>query len=124
VLPVILGDDGLRRWPRVLTAASAGLWPVSLRFPGTRERHGGAATLQREKRAYGSFKKVKRNSTMEGWKDAIIANAIYYPVVEFSPRGHRRRFWVWRVPRNVTARDPGVLVDFIAIRSAFFVRSM
>src|SRR6267154_4878075 len=48
------------------------------------EHVSGMVVLQlfnREKRAYEDFKKVNELN-MEGWKDAILAHAIYYPVVE------------------------------------------
>jgi ATP-binding cassette subfamily B protein len=50
----------------------------------TQEHVSGIMVLQlfnREKRSYDEFKEVNREN-MEAWRDAIMAHAIYYPVVE------------------------------------------
>ncbi|HUS18571.1 MAG TPA: ABC transporter ATP-binding protein [Terriglobales bacterium] len=89
----------------------------------TQEHISGMTVLQlfnREQRAYGEFKAVNQQH-MEAYKDAILAHAIYYPVVEvLSAIAVASVIWFGG---NQTLRDavtPGVLVAFIQYAQRFF----
>jgi ATP-binding cassette subfamily B protein len=76
--------------------------------------------FNREKRSYERFEKVNR-SHMEAFKDAIMAYALYYPVVEFlSAVAIASIIWFGggQVVRNITSI--GVLVAFIQYAQRFF----
>jgi ATP-binding cassette subfamily B protein len=87
------------------------------------EHVSGIVVLQlfnREKRAYGKFEKI--NAThMEAFKDAILAHAIYYPVVEvLSSIAIASVIWFGgnQVLRNAVTL--GVLVAFMQYAQRFF----
>ncbi len=76
--------------------------------------------FNREKRAYGNFEKINR-SHMEAFKDAILAYALYYPVVEIlSSAAIAMVIWFGggQVLRGVTTL--GVLVAFMQYALRFF----
>jgi ATP-binding cassette subfamily B protein len=83
----------------------------------------GMSVLQlfnREKRAYDKFEKINA-SHMEAYKDAILAYALYYPVVEvLSATAIAAVIWYGghQVIRNVATL--GVLVAFIQYAQRFF----
>ncbi len=89
----------------------------------THEHISGMTVLQlfnREQRSYDEFKSVNKQH-MEAYKDAIMAHAIYYPVVEvLSAIAVASVIWFGG---NQTLRDavtPGVLVAFIQYAQRFF----
>src|SRR5271165_4270199 len=74
----------------------------------------------REKRSYEEFKKINRTH-MDAFKDAILAHAIYYPVVEvLSATAIACVIWFGgnQVIRNVVSL--GVLVAFMQYAQRFF----
>ena len=69
-------DQGARFLPaRIRTALPA--WT----HPGACQRHGGVELFNREQRSFDKFSEVNAIH-MEAFKDAIMAHAVYYPVVE------------------------------------------
>src|SRR5258708_4038291 len=87
------------------------------------EHVSGMVVLQlfnREKRAYEDFKKVNELN-MEGWKDAILAHAIYYPVVEvLSTLAIAGVFWFGGIRVIFGTVTLGVLVAFMQYAQRFF----
>jgi len=87
------------------------------------EHVSGMVVLQlfnREKRAYEDFKKVNELN-MEGWKDAILAHAIYYPVVEvLSTLAIAGVFWFGGIRVIFGTVTLGVLVAFMQYAHRFF----
>src|SRR6267142_98238 len=87
------------------------------------EHVSGMVVLQlfnREKRAYEDFKKVNELN-MEGWKDAILAHAIYYPVVEvLSTLAIAAVFWFGGIRVMFGAVTLGVLSAFMQYAQRFF----
>src|SRR5579884_763840 len=83
----------------------------------------GMSVLQlfnREKRAYNKFEKINA-SHMDAYKDAILAYALYYPVIEvLSAAAIAAVIWYGghQVIRNLTSL--GVLVAFIQYAQRFF----
>ncbi len=83
----------------------------------------GMSVLQlfnREKRAYNKFEKINA-SHMDAYKDAILAYALYYPVIEvLSAAAIAAVIWYGghQVIRNLTTL--GVLVAFIQYAQRFF----
>ncbi|HZU41041.1 MAG TPA: ABC transporter ATP-binding protein, partial [Terriglobales bacterium] len=83
----------------------------------------GMSVLQlfnREKRAYDKFEKINA-SHMDAYKDAILAYALYYPVIEvLSATAIAAVIWYGghQVIRNLTSL--GVLVAFIQYAQRFF----
>ena len=83
----------------------------------------GMSVLQlfnREKRAYNKFEKINA-SHMDAYKDAILAYALYYPVIEIlSAAAIAAVIWYGghQVIRNLTSL--GVLVAFIQYAQRFF----
>jgi ATP-binding cassette, subfamily B, multidrug efflux pump len=83
----------------------------------------GMSVLQlfnREKRAYQKFEKINA-SHMEAYKDAILAYALYYPVIEvLSASAIAAVIWYGghQVIRNLTSL--GVLIAFIQYAQRFF----
>jgi ATP-binding cassette subfamily B protein len=87
--------------------------------------------FNREKRAYEKFEKVNALH-MDAYKDAIMAHAIYYPVVEiisssaiaaviwFGGNGVLRQFLPNLSPQAQTAITLGILIGFIAWAQRFF----
>src|SRR5258706_4822607 len=86
------------------------------------EHVSGIVVLQlfnREKRSYDEFKGVNRQH-MEAFKDAIMAHAVYYPVIEIlSAIGIASVIWFggMRVPGTVTI---GIVVAFMQYAQRFF----
>ncbi len=84
VLPLIFYATSLfrRSGARELPAHSRGHRAHQRVSAGARDRHRGAATLQsREAVVRANFEKINRVH-MDAYKDAIMAHAIYYPIVE------------------------------------------
>jgi ATP-binding cassette, subfamily B, multidrug efflux pump len=87
------------------------------------EHVSGMVVLQlfnREKRAYGRFKDINA-SHMEAYKDAILAYALYYPVVEIlSSIAIAGVIWFGggQVVRGITTL--GIMVAFISYAQRFF----
>jgi ATP-binding cassette subfamily B multidrug efflux pump len=76
--------------------------------------------FNREKRAYDKFEKINA-SHMEAFKDAILAYAFYYPVVEvLSSVAIAAVIWFggWQTVRGITTL--GVLVAFMQYAQRFF----
>ncbi len=99
VLPfIVVRDQDLpRQSARFLPANSDRHRPHQFVSARARQRHGRAAALQpRERKAYKRFSEINR-SHMDAYKDAIMAHAVYYPVVEILLRDRDRlRDLVWR----------------------------
>lgn len=87
------------------------------------EHVSGMVVLQlfnREKRAFQDFEKVNELN-MEGWKDAIMAHAIYYPVVEvLSTLAIAGVFWFGGLRVMFGTVTLGVLVAFMQYAQRFF----
>ena len=88
---------------------------------GTCQRHGGAAAVQSREAAYARFKEINAQH-MDAFKDAILAYAVYYPVVEILS-AHRDRHAssgsaAIRSLRGITTL--GVLVAFMQYAQRFF----
>ena len=74
--------------------------------------------FNREKKSYERFEKINRTH-MDAFKDAIMAHAVYYPVVEvLSAIGDRLRGVVRRRPGHAQPGDPGRAGRVHAIRAA------
>ncbi|HUR36334.1 MAG TPA: ABC transporter ATP-binding protein, partial [Terriglobales bacterium] len=89
----------------------------------TQEHISGMTVLQlfnREKRSYGEFKAVNEQH-MEAYKDAILAHAIYYPVVEvLSAVAIASVIWFGGGMAIQSTVSLGVLVAFIQYAQRFF----
>jgi ATP-binding cassette subfamily B multidrug efflux pump len=87
------------------------------------EHVSGIVVLQlfnREKRAYDKFEKVNAQH-MDAYKDAIMAHAIYYPVVEtLSTIAIALVFWFGGIRVAVGTVTVGVLVAFMQYAQRFF----
>ena len=72
----------------------------------------------REKKSYERFEKINRTH-MDAFKDAILAHAVYYPVVEVSVGdGDRPGGVVWGQPGHAQPGDAGRSGGVYAIRAA------
>jgi ATP-binding cassette subfamily B multidrug efflux pump len=87
------------------------------------EHVSGIVVLQlfnREKRAYKSFEKVN-TLNMDAWKDAIMAHAIYYPVVEvLSTIAIASVFWFGGLRVISGTVTLGILTAFMQYSQRFF----
>ena len=87
------------------------------------EHVSGIVVLQlfnREERAYQKFEKVNAQH-MDAYKDAIMAHAIYYPVVEIlSTVAIALVFWFGGLNKISGAVDIGILVAFMQYAQRFF----
>ncbi|HEV3315563.1 MAG TPA: ABC transporter ATP-binding protein [Candidatus Angelobacter sp.] len=76
--------------------------------------------FNREKRAYKSFEKVN-SQNMDAWKDAILAHAFYYPVVEIlSTIAIASVFWFGGLRVIWGTVTLGILVAFMQYAQRFF----
>jgi ATP-binding cassette subfamily B multidrug efflux pump len=76
--------------------------------------------FNREKRAYKSFEKVN-SQNMDAWKDAILAHAFYYPVVEIlSTIAIALVFWFGGLRVIWGTVTLGILVAFMQYAQRFF----
>lgn len=76
--------------------------------------------FNREKRAYKSFEKVN-SQNMDAWKDAIMAHALYYPVVEIlSTIAIAGVFWFGGVRVILGTVTLGILFAFMQYAQRFF----
>ena len=76
--------------------------------------------FNREKRAYKRFEKVN-SQNMDAWKDAIMAHALYYPVVEIlSTIAIAAVFWFGGVRVIWGTVTLGILVAFMQYAQRFF----
>jgi ATP-binding cassette, subfamily B, multidrug efflux pump len=76
--------------------------------------------FNREKRAYKKFEKVN-SQNMDAWKDAIMAHALYYPVVEIlSTIAIAAVFWFGGVRVIWGTVTLGILVAFMQYAQRFF----
>lgn len=76
--------------------------------------------FNREKRAYKSFEKVN-SQNMDAWKDAILAHAFYYPVVEIlSTIAIASVFWFGGLRVVWGTVTLGIMVAFMQYSQRFF----
>jgi len=76
--------------------------------------------FNREKRAYADFDRIN-SENREAWKDAILAYALYYPVVEFlSVVAIAAVVWFGGARALIDATLMGTLVAFIQYAQRFF----
>src|SRR5205807_7131686 len=76
--------------------------------------------FNREKRAYKSFEKVN-SQNMDAWKDAILAHAFYYPVVEIlSTIAIASVFWFGGLRVVWGTVTLGIMVAFMQYAQRFF----
>jgi ATP-binding cassette subfamily B protein len=76
--------------------------------------------FNREKRAYKSFEKVN-SQNMDAWKDAILAHAFYYPVVEIlSTIAIAAVFWFGGLRVIWGTVTLGILIAFMQYAQRFF----
>src|SRR5437016_2027055 len=76
--------------------------------------------FNRERRAYKSFEKVN-SQNMDAWKDAILAHAFYYPVVEIlSTIAIAAVFWFGGLRVIWGTVTLGILVAFMQYAQRFF----
>jgi ATP-binding cassette subfamily B multidrug efflux pump len=76
--------------------------------------------FNREKRAYADFDRIN-SENREAWKDAILAYALYYPVVEFlSVVAIAAVVWFGGARALIDAALMGTLVAFIQYAQRFF----
>ncbi|HLJ87410.1 MAG TPA: ABC transporter ATP-binding protein [Candidatus Angelobacter sp.] len=87
------------------------------------EHVSGIVVLQlfnREKRSYDSFERINQEN-MEAWKDAIMAHALYYPVIEIlSTVAIAAVIWFGGIRVIMGTVTIGILVAFMQYAQRFF----
>ncbi|ABF41372.1 ABC transporter, ATPase subunit [Candidatus Koribacter versatilis Ellin345] len=124
VLPIITWATGIFR--RAVRDAYRKIRVAIARINSYLQEHiTGIVVLQlfnREKRSYDKFEEVNR-AHMDAFKDAIMAHAVYYPIVEFlSAVAIASVIWFGggQFLRNAPGISIGILVAFIQYSQRFF----